>query len=162
MQKRKIVIGAILCLAFAGGGAALWWPSSEVPTSQQITETTVATRNEDVSQADEIPQPQQEQKQKQKQEKPAVKPIMDVFVYSFEGEKVFIVAGSVTANEQTKEWRAQIKQVNQKGEPQPVRTVLFKQDGNQILTSNGQGKWRKVDEMDKSLFNKVLDIAGTY
>ena len=159
MQKRNMVIGGIFCLALIGAGTALMWPSREAPVSQQITETTVATRNEDVSQTNKPPQPRLEQKQ----EKPAVKqPIKDVFVYSYEGEKVFIVAGSVKADKERHEWQAKIKNVNKKGEPQPVQVVFFKQEGNQILTSNGNGKWRNIDEMDKSLFNKVADISGTY
>ena len=159
MQKRKIIIGGILCLTLIGGGAALLWPSDVPPASQQITEITVATRNEDVSQTNKLPQPRPEQKQ----EKPAVKqPIKDVFVYSFEGEKVFIVAGSVSADKANHQWQARIKNVNKKGEPQSVQTVMFKQDGTQILTSKGDGQWRNIDEMDKSLFNKVVDISGTY
>lgn len=159
MQKRRIVIGGILCLALIGGGAALWWPSREAPASQQITETTVATRNEDVSPINKIPQTGTEQPK----EKPQVKqPIKDVFAYSFESEKVFIVAGSVTANKEKHEWQAKIKSINKKGEPQSVQQVFFKQEGKQILTSNGNGKWRPIDEMDKSLFNKVVDISGTF
>ena len=159
MQKRRIVIGGILCLALVGGGAVLLGSSQEAPASQQITETTVATRNEDVSQINKIPQPRQEQPQ----EKPAVKqPIKDVFAYSFEGEKVFIVAGSVMADKEKHEWQARIKSVNKKGEVQSIQQVFFKQEGTQILTSNGDGKWRLIDEMDKSLFNKVVDISGTF
>lgn len=159
MQKQRIVIGGILCLALVGCGAALWWPSQEAPASQQITETTVATRNEDVSQINKIPQTETEQP---KEKQPIKQPIKDVFVYSFEGEKVFIVAGSVTADKEKHEWHAKIKSINKKGEAQAVQQVSFRQEGKQILTSNGNGKWRLIDEMDKSLFNKVVDISGSF
>ena len=72
------------------------------------------------------------------------------------------MAGSVTANKEKHEWQAKIKSINKKGEPQSVQQVFFKQEGKQILTSNGNGKWRPIDEMDKSLFNKVVDISGTF
>ena len=118
----------------------------------------MATRAENVPNPDKLTPPQAAQRQ----EKPAVKPIKDVFVYSLEGEQVFIVAGSVTADKKNHQWKAQIKNVNRKGQAQPVQSVMFKQEGNQILTCNADGKWRNIDEMDKTIFNKVVDISGTY
>ena len=158
MQKRRIIIGGILGLALAGGGVFWLNTSSTVPAQQQITETTVATRAENVPNPDKLTQPQAAQRQ----EKPAVKPIKDVFVYNLEGEKVFIVAGSVSADKKNHQWQAQIKNVNRKGEAQPVQAVTFKQEGSQILTRNVDGKWRSIDEMDRAIFNKVVDISGTY
>ena len=159
MQKRRIIIGGIIGLALAGGGVFWLNASSNVPAQQQITETTVATRAENVPGPDKLSQSQQVQRQ---QEKPSVKPIKDVFVYSMEGEKVFIVAGSVTVDKKNHQWQAQIKNVNLKGEAQPVQAVKFKQEGSKILTCNSSGKWRNIDEMDKTIFNKVVDISGTY
>ncbi|WP_173443476.1 hypothetical protein [Selenomonas ruminantium] len=158
MQKRRLIIGGILGLVLAGGGVFWLNTSSNVPAQQQITETTVATRAENVPNPDKLTPPQAAQRQ----EKPAVKPIKDVFVYSLEGEQVFIVAGSVTADKKNHQWQAQIKNVNRKGQAQPVQSVMFKQEGNQILTCNADGKWRNIDEMDKTIFNKVVDISGTY
>jgi len=157
MQKRRIIIGGILGLALAGAGIFCLNTSSEAP-AQQITETTVATRAENIPNPDKV----SSQQAAQRQEKPAVKPIKDVFVYSLEGEKVFIVAGSVSADKKNHQWQAQIKNVNRKGEAQPVQAVTFKQEGSQILTRNVDGKWRSIDEMDRAIFNKVVDISGTY
>ena len=160
MNRRKIVSGGILGLLLLGAATAFLWPkeSPQAPASQQITETTVATRNEAETKINRIPEPQQEKRT----EKPEVKPIKDVFVYTFEGDKVFIVAGSVTTNKNTQEWQAKIKNVNSKGEAQSVQSVSFKQEGTQILTCSDQGQWRSIDEMDRSLFNKVVDISGNY
>ena len=157
MQKRRIIIGGILGLALAGAGIFCLNTSLEAP-AQQITETTVATRAENIPNPDKV----SSQQAAQRQEKPAVKPIKDVFVYSLEGEKVFIVAGSVSADKKNHQWQAQIKNVNRKGEAQPVQAVTFKQEGSQILTRNVDGKWRSIDEMDRAIFNKVVDISGTY
>lgn len=159
MKKRRIVVGGIagLLLLLAAATAA-FWPMPRSTETQQITETTVATRTEDNSKINKIPQPQPEAKV----EKPAMKPIKDVFVYSFEGDKVFIVAGSVTADKTNHQWQAKIKNVNKRGESKPVQVVSFKQEGTQILTRNDGGKWRSIDEMDRSLFNKVVDISETY
>ena len=157
MQKRRIIIGGILGLALAGAGIFCLNTSSEAP-AQQITETTVATRAENIPNPDKV----SSQQAAQRQEKPAVKPIKDVFVYSLEGEKVFIVAGSVSADKKNHQWQAQIKNVNRKGEAQPVQAVTFKQEGSQILTRNVDGKWRSINEMDRAIFNKVVDISGTY
>lgn len=160
MNRRRIIIGGIIGLLLLGSAAAFLY-KSEVPqaqNSQQINETTVATRNEAETKINRIPEPQQEKRT----EKPAVKPIKDVFVYSFEGDKVFIVAGSVTSDKGSNVWKAKIKNINSKGEAQSVQTVSFKQEGTQILTRSGQGQWRSIDEMDRSLFNKVMDISGNY
>lgn len=160
MNRRRIIIGGIIGLLLLGSAAAFLY-KSEVPqaqNSQQINETTVATRNEAETKINRIPEPQQEKRT----EKPAVKPIKDVFVYSFEGDKVFIVAGSVTSDKGSNVWKAKIKNINSKGEAQSVQTVSFKQEGTQILTRSDQGQWRFIDEMDRSLFNKVVDISGNY
>ncbi len=160
MKRRRIVSGGILGLLLLGAATAFLWPkeSPQAPVSQQITETTVATRKEAETKINRIPEPQQEKRT----EKPEVKPIKDVFVYTFEGEKVFIVAGSVTSNKNSQEWQAKIKNVNSKGEAQPVQSVYFKQEGTQILTRSDKSQWRDIDEMDRSLFNKVVDISGNY
>ena len=160
MNRRRTIIGGIIGLILLGSVAAFLYTSEAplTPDSQQITETTVATRNEAETKINRIPEPQQEKRT----EKPAVKPIKDVFVYSFEGEKVFIVAGSVTSDKGSNVWKAKIKNVNSKGEAQSVQTVSFKQEGTQILTCSDQGQWRSIDEMDRSLFNKVVDISGNY
>lgn len=159
MNKQRIIVGGIagLLLLLAAATAA-FWTVSKSPESQQITETTVATRNEDNAKINKISQPQPEAKV----EKPAMKPIKDVFVYSFEGDKVYIVAGSVTVDKKNHQWQAKIKNVNKRGESQPVQVVSFKQEGTQILTRNDGGKWRSIDEMDRSLFDKVVDISETY
>lgn len=160
MNKGRIIGGGIIGLLLLGAAIAGMWPSSSATdhASRQITETTVATRNEAEKQMDKVPQPQQEKRT----EKPAVKPLKDVFVYAFEGEKVFIVAGSVTSDKNAHEWQARIKNVNSQGEAQAVQSVSFKQEGPRILTRSGEGKWRNIDEMDRSLFNKVVDISGNY
>ena len=124
MQKRRIIIGGIIGLALAGGGVFWLNASSNVPAQQQITETTVATRAENVPNPDKLPPPQAAQRQ----EKPAVKPIKDVFVYSMEGEKVFIVAGSVTVDKKNHQWQAQIKNINRNGDIQR-RKIFRRADG---------------------------------
>lgn len=158
MNKRRIIVGGLAGLLLLLVAAAAFCPVPKSPDTQQITETTVATRNEDDSKINKIPQPQPEAKV----EKPAMKPIKDVFVYTFEGDKVFIVAGSVTVDKKNHQWQAKIKNVNKRGESQPVQLVSFKKEGTQILTRNDGGKWRSIDEMDRSLFNKVVDISETY
>ena len=158
MQKRRIIIGGLLVLSLTGAGIFWLGSYSDVP-AQQISETTVATRAENVPTPDKLSPPQQAQRQ---QEKPAVKPIKDVFIYSMEGEKVFVAAGSVTVDKKNHQWQAQIKNINRNGEAQSIQTVIFKQTGNQILTCNAGGKWRNIDEMDRAIFDKVVDISGTY
>lgn len=160
MNRRRTIIGGIIGLILLGSAAAFLYTSEApvTPDSQQITETTVATRNEAETKINKLPEPQQEKRT----EKPAVKPIKDVFVYSFEGEKVFIVAGSVTSDKGSNVWKTKIKNVNSRGEAQSVQTVSFRQEGTQILTRSEQGQWRAIDEMDRSLFNKVVDISGNY
>ena len=156
MQKRRIIIGGLLVLSLTGAGIFWLGSYSDVP-AQQISETTVATRAENVPTPDKLSPPQQAQRQ---QEKPAVKPIKDVFIYSMEGEKVFVAAGSVTVDKKNHQWQAQIKNINRNGEAQSIQTVIFKQTGNQILTCNAGGKWRNIDEMDRAILTKLWIFLG--
>ncbi|SHK65625.1 hypothetical protein SAMN05216582_11143 [Selenomonas ruminantium] len=158
MNKRRIVIGGLMGILLAIGGAVMLLNGGVSPAGQQITETTVASRNEDTSKINKLPQPIEEKKVVRQ----AVKPIQDVFVYSFEGEKVFIVAGSVTVDKKAHKWQVRIKNVNSQGESYGEQVVSFKQDGAQILTKNADGQWRDIDEMDRSLFKKVIDISGAF
>ena len=57
MNKRRIIVGGLAGQLLLLVAAAAFCPVPKSPDTQQITETTVATRNEDDSKINKIPQP---------------------------------------------------------------------------------------------------------
>lgn len=159
MDKRKTAMVLALVAALAGGGL-YWQQSKAAPDSPQAA--VVASRTAEKT-APVLPR-------EEKQTENVVKvqnhlPIKDEFVYTFEGDKVFIAAGSVSADKKNHQWQAQIKRVDKQGQVKLQQLVLFKQEDSRILTRSADkdaDTWRPVDEMDRSLYKKVVDISGVF
>lgn len=157
MDKRKIVLALGLAVLFIGGG--LYWQQSKAGTDTPKAAVVAGSKAEKTA-----PVLPQEEKQKDKGLKAQKQcPAKDEFVYAFEGDKVYIVAGSVSADKKNRQWQAQIKHIDKHGAVQLQQNVFFKQEGSRILTrsdNDGADHWRAVDEMDRSLYKKVSDISG--
>lgn len=153
MDKRKIALGVALAACLSG--IYYGWQQSPAENSPKVVLTADNKGQQSVP-----PLPQEEKPQALKDKVMKQYPAQDEFVYNFEGAKVYIVAGSVKKDKTKQLWQAKIKTVNAKEQLAAVQEVFFKQEGQRIVTRNGEGKWRELDEMDSSLYKKVTDIAG--
>lgn len=158
MDKRKIALGLLLAVL---AGTGLYWQQSQAATDSTQAVIVASRKAEKTSPV--LPEAEKQQDKAVKTQKQC--PAKDEFVYTFEGDKVYIAAGSVSADKKNHQWQAQVKHIDKQGAVQLQQVVFFKQEGSRILTrsaNDGADKWRAVDEMDRSVYKKVTDISGVF
>ena len=152
-DKKRLywLLGVVVAVVVAAG--CYLWDGGQPAQNAQVDGKDVTS----VENAKE-PQPVQEEKAKSedKAESKGSLPAKDVVAMTFEGTKTYIVAGSVTGTKNDTQWTAMLRH----GNAGKLTKVAFKQEGKKILTSNDDGPWRSIDEMDRSIFNKVQEIVA--
>lgn len=148
MEQRKrlyILFGFIVSAVIVGG---YWWNTSQnVQNAKPNAETAAVVSSYE--------KPTKEVAGEQKKtETVKVLPLQDVLAMNFEGTKTYIVAGSVNGTKSGNAWTAKIRS----GGEGKISQVEFKQDGQKLMTRNDGGEWRSMDEMDRTLFYKIMEI----
>ncbi|MBQ1890627.1 MAG: hypothetical protein II160_08005 [Selenomonas sp.] len=150
-KRLYMLAGVVVAAAVAAGGYL--WNGSQPAQNAQVEHSTATS-------AEQAKEPQAVSDEKAKAEEAAAKkqnlPAKDVVAMTFEGTKTYIVAGSVTGTKTGTQWTASLRH----GEAGKLSKVEFKQDGAKLMTRNDDGPWRPVDEMDRSIFNKIQEIVG--
>ncbi len=151
-KKRLYVLAGVVVAAAVAAGGYLW-NGSQTAQNAQVEHSTATS-------AEQAKEPQAVSDEKAKAEENASEkrnlPAEDVAAMTFEGTKTYIVAGSVTGTKTGTQWSASLRH----GEAGKLSKVEFKQDGAKLMTRNDDGPWRPVDEMDRSIFNKIQEIVG--
>lgn len=160
-QKKKIFVILLVMLLFGGLAGAMFWPHNSKGDNAQASQETETT-----SESAELPKTEPQQKPAIPAApapvvRPAV-PVTDELAYTFEGTKLFIVAGSVVADKDGNLWQAKVKHVTAKGIEGPERLVYFKLQGKDVMTRLDDGSWRPVDDMDQSVYRRVTAIVGNH
>lgn len=150
MNRKKclyIWVG-LAVLAIAAG--AYWWNTSSYAQNAQSGGKTAAvvTENKQAVKDAKEAEPKDTTAEMKKL------PEQDTLAMTFEGTKTYIVAGSVTGTKNGTDWLAEIRN----GKAGKTSQVEFKQDGQKLMTRNDGGAWRPVDEMDRTIFQKLMEI----
>ena len=160
-QKKKIFVILLVMLLFGGLAGAMFWPHNSKGDNAQASQETETT-----SESAELPKTEPQQKPAIPAApapvvRPAV-PVTDELAYTFEGTKLFVVAGSVVADKDGNLWQAKVKHVTAKGIEGPERLVYFKLQGKDVMTRLDDGSWRPVDDMDQSVYRRITAIVGNH
>lgn len=154
MKNKKhlyMLLGVVAAVAVAAG-CYLWTGGQALQNAQVDGGNVTSVENAKEPQPVEEPKAKTEKAAAPKQNIPAE----DVVAMTFEGTKTYIVAGSVTGEKNGTQWTAVLRN----GTAGKLTKVEFKQEGKKILTRNEGGSWRPLDEMDRSIFNKLQEIVA--
>lgn len=149
MKQRKylyIIVGLIALLVAAG---AYWWNAPQPAQKAQLDGETATV-------SDGYKQPEKDAQANEQKSAAETKklPVQDTLAMTFEGTKTYIVAGSVNGTKNGSNWTAELRN-EAEGK---ISQVEFKQDGQKLMTRNDGGAWRPVDEMDRTIFQKLMEI----
>ncbi|SFT33123.1 hypothetical protein SAMN02910356_00027 [Selenomonas sp. GACV-9] len=151
-EKKRLytLAGVVVVVAVAAGG--FLWNGMQSSQNAQVDSGAV-TSVEQAKEPQAVTEPAKtEAPAAQKQNLPAE----DVVAMTFEGTNTYIVAGSVTGTKNGSQWAATLRN----GNAGKLSKVEFKQEGQKLMTRNDDGPWRPVDEMDRSIFNKIQEIVA--
>lgn len=147
-KKRLFIWTGLAVLVIAAG--AYWWNASQTSQRAQIEGKAPAVTTENKQPAEEA----RETEQKDTAAEGKKLPEQDTLAMTFEGTKTYIVAGSASGTKNGTEWMAEIRN----GEAGKTSQVEFRQEGKNLVTRNDGGAWRPLDEMDRTLFHKLMEI----
>ena len=158
-SKRKKIFGLLAILLVLGGVAgAMLWPQANQPDAAPVNRELETAAGGDV-----LPETQAARESAAPVTEPApqlVLPAADELAYTFEGAKLYIVAGSVTVDGNGTLWQAKVKNVTAKGTSGPEQLVCFKRQGSDVMTRLDQGNWRTADDMDRSVYRRIMAIVS--
>ena len=148
-KKRFCILMGLAVLAIMAG-IYCWNASQSVQQAQTNGEAAVVSKEH----AQPSLQEAQENEQKAAAAETQALPAQDTLAMTFEGTKTYIVAGSISGTKNGACWKAEIRN----GKEGKISQVEFKQDGQKLMTRNDGGPWRPMDEMDRTLFHKLMEV----
>lgn len=148
-RKKRLSIGVGLAiLAIAAG--LYWWNAPQASQQAQVDGKSPAVTRENKQPEEDTRETEQKDTAAEGKKLPA----KDTLAMTFEGTKTYIVAGSASSIKNGTDWKAEIRN----GEAGKISQVEFKQEGKTLMTRNDGGAWRPLDEMDRTLFHKLMEI----